>query len=195
VEHKTAPVDDYDRMRGRSLAGGDRAVSKEGMAAIAFALTVGMIAVTGGLLMQTGGSLSAGGPILSASAEPIDAANDQSGQWLYITHDSGDAVDVANLSINVTAPDHRKRATVHGLPTAELRQDDYTGNHLFTIGSAGIDGEATTEDSDGIWVSGETLGLRIEPGRTDLESGERVRVTIYHVGERRQLYSETVPVG
>ncbi|MEF8883700.1 MAG: hypothetical protein V5A44_01055 [Haloarculaceae archaeon] len=182
-------------MRVRRLASDDRAVSKEGMAAIAFALTVAMMAVTGGLLMQTSGSISTGGPILSASAEPIDPSNDRSGQWIRVTHDSGDAVDVANLSINVSVPNHRKRATVRGLPTPALTQDDYTGNHLFTIGSGGVDGEASTNGSDGVWVAGETIELRIEPGRTDLTADETVRVTIYHAVERRQLYSETIPVG
>jgi len=182
-------------MRGRRLADGDRAISKEGMAAIAFALTVAMMAVTGGLLIQSSGSISAGGPLLSVSAEPIDASNDGSGQWIRITHESGDAVDVVNLSINVSVPDHRKRATVHGLPTERLTQDDYTGNHLFTIGRSGIDGEASVNDSDGVWVAGETIELRIEPSRTDLTPDNTVRVSIYHVAERRQLYSETIPVG
>lgn len=181
-------------MRGRRLAGGDRAISKVGMAAIAFALTIAMMAVTGGLLIQSSGEISAGGPILSASADVIDADNGESGQWVKITHDSGDAVDVANLSVNVSVPDHRKRATVHGLPTEKLSQGDYTGNHLFTLGRAGIAGEATTNDSDGVWVSGETIEFRIEPGRTDLTPGETVRVSIYHVVERRQLYSEEIPV-
>lgn len=165
------------------------------MAAIAFALTVAMMAVTGGLLIQSSGSISAGGPILSASAEPIDAANGRSGQWVRITHDSGDAVDVANLSLNVSVPSHRRRATVHGLPTVKLSQTDYTGNHLFTLGSAGIGGEASTNDSDGVWVSGETIELRIEPGRVDLTDDDTVTVTIYHVAERRTLYSETIPIG
>jgi FlaG/FlaF family flagellin (archaellin) len=165
------------------------------MAAIAFALTVAMMAVTGGLLIQSSGSISAGGPFLSASAEPIGASNDQSGQWIRIAHESGDAVDVSNLSVNVSVPDHRKRATVHGLPTEKLSQDDYTGNHLFTLGRAGVGGEASTNDSDGVWVAGETIELRIEPSRTDLTPNNNVKVTIYHVAERRQLYSETIPVG
>jgi FlaG/FlaF family flagellin (archaellin) len=181
-------------MRGSRLAGSQRAISKEGMAALAFALTVAMMAVTGGLLIQSSGDISAGGPRVAATAEPIDAANGQSGQWIRITHESGDAVDVANLSLNVSAPDHRKRATVHGLPTDKLSQDDYTGNHLFTIGRGGVAGEASTNDSDGVWTAGETIELRIEPGRTDLRPGDTVKVSIYHVVERRQLYSESIPV-
>jgi FlaG/FlaF family flagellin (archaellin) len=144
--------------------------------------------------MQTGGSLSAGGPILSASVEPVDAANGPEGQWLRLTHESGDAVDVANLSIGVTVPAGPKRATVHGLPTANLRQDDYTGNHLFTLGSAGVAGEASTEEGDGVWTAGETIALRIEPSRVDLEPGQTVKVSVYHVAEERQLYSETAEV-
>jgi len=164
------------------------------MAAIAFALTIAMMAVTGGLLIQSGDDLDAGGPILSAKTEPVDASNGPDGQWLRIVHESGDNVDVANLSINVTIRDHRKRATVHGLPTAELTQDDYTGNHLFTIGAGGVGGEATPNESDGVWTAGETIELRIEHSRVDLQPGENVRVSIYHVPRARQLFSGTVQV-
>ena len=164
------------------------------MAAIAFALTVAMMAVTGGLLIQSSGSLSAGGPFLSASTDPVDAGSGGDGQWIHITHESGDAVEVANLSVNVSVPDHRKRATLHGLPTEGLDQDDYTGNHLFTLGRAGVAGETSTNDTDGVWSSGETISLRIEESRTDLRPGESVEVSVYHVPERKQLYSETVPV-
>jgi FlaG/FlaF family flagellin (archaellin) len=181
-------------MRGRRPAVGDRALSKEGMAAIAFTLTVAMMAVTGGLLIQSGDDLDAGGPILSATAEPIDASNGPDGQWLRIAHESGDAVSIANLSINVTIRDHRKRATVHGLPTEKLAQNDYTGNHLFSLGRSGVGGEATPNGSDGVWTSGETIDLRIEDGRVDLQSGENVRVSIYHVPRSRQLFSDTAQV-
>jgi len=181
-------------MRGRRPAAGNRALSKEGMAAIAFALTIAMMAVTGGLLIQSGDDLDAGGPILSASVEPIDASNGPDGQWLRIVHESGDTVDVANLSINVTIRDHRKRASVRGLPSEGLSQADYTGNHLFTLGRSGVAGEATPGDGDGVWTAGETIELRIEPGRVDLQPGENVHVSIYHVPRARQLFSGTANV-
>jgi hypothetical protein len=181
-------------MRGRRPVVGNRAISKEGMAAIAFGLTVAMMAVTGGLLIQSGEDLDAGGPILSASAEPIDATENPNEQWLRIVHESGDAVDVANLSINVTIRDHRKRATLHGLPTEKLSQTDYDGNHLFSLGRSGVGGEATPEEGDGVWTAGETIELRIEASRVDLEAGEDVSVSVYHVTERRQLFSGTAQV-
>lgn len=171
-----------------------RGISKEGMAALGFALTVVMIGVTGGLLMQSGEQLSKGGPILSADADRIDAANGPDGQWIRIRHQSGDTVDVANLTVNVSISDHRKRARLHGLPTDAIRQDDYEGNHVFTIGPDGVDGAARESDTDGRWAAGEQLALRIEPRRVDLQPGETVRVTIRHEPENKQLYSETIEV-
>lgn len=171
----------------------DRGISKEGMAAIGFGLTVLMMAVTGGLLMQTGDDLSEGGPIVSASADPIDASNGPDGQWIRITHENGATLDVANLTVNVSVPDHRKRASITGLPTDGIRQRDYTGNHLFTLGPGGVDGAAAS-DGDGRWTAGETLALRVEPSRTDLRKGETVRVTVYHTEENERLVRETIDV-
>lgn len=181
-------------MSGPRLASDDGAVSKEGMAAIAFGLTVLMMAVTGGLLMQTGDDLSDGGPILTASTEPIDSSNDREGQWIDVKHESGTTVAVSNLTVDVSIPDHRKEATVHGLPTDDLRQSDYDGNHLFTLGPGGVAGAARTNDSDGRWSSGEELSLRIEERRVDLQPGESVEITVYHTGEEKTLYTETVSV-
>lgn len=171
-----------------------RAISKEGMAALGFALTVVMIGVTGALLMQSGDRLTGGGPILGAEAEPVDASNGPDGQWLRISHTSGDTVDVANLSINVTISDHRRRARLHGLPTDRLEQSDYEGNHVFTLGPDGVDGAAVASDTDERWGAGETIAVRIEPRRVDLQPGETVRVTVRYVPEDRQVYSETVEV-
>jgi hypothetical protein len=178
----------------KSLLGDRRAVSKEGMAALGFALTVAMIGVTGALLMQSGDSLTGGGPILSVEAETVDASNDPDGQWLRISHGSGDTVDVANLTINVTVPDHRKRARLHGLPTDELEQSDYEGNHVFTLGPDGVDGAAVASDTDGQWGAGEVIAVRIESQRVDLQPGETVRVTVRYDPEDSRLYSETVEV-
>lgn len=177
-----------------SLLGDRRAVSKEGMAALGFALTVVMIGVTGALLMQSGDSLTGGGPILSAETETLDASNGPDGQWLRISHASGDAVDVANLSINVTISDHRKRTRLHGLPTDELEQSDYEGNHVFTLGPDGVDGAAVASDTDQQWGAGETIAVRIEPRRVDLQPGDIVRVTVRYIPEDRPVYSETVEV-
>jgi len=170
-----------------------RAISKEGMVAVGFAFTVLMIGVMGGLLMQSGGLLTGGGPILSAETEQIDASNDD-GQWVRINHASGDTVDMANLTINVTISDHQKRATLHGLPTEGIESSDYEGNHLFTLGPDGVDGAALANDTDRQWSSGETIAVRIEPRRVDLQPGESVRVTVRYDPENRQVYSETVAV-
>lgn len=181
-------------MFGPTLASDERAVSKEGMAAIAFGLTILMMAITGGLLMQTGDDLSDGGPILTASTEPIDPADGPGGQWIHVKHESGTTVAVSNLTVEISIPDHRKRATVHGLPTDDLRQSDYDGNHLFTLGRDGVTGAASSNNTDGRWAAGEAISLRIEERRVDLRSGETVELTIRHTGEDRTLYSETVPV-
>lgn len=170
-----------------------RAISKEGMAAVGFAFTVLIIGVMGGLLMQSGDLLTGGGPLLSAETDQIDASNDD-GQWVRISHESGDTVDVANLTINVTIPDHRRRATLHGLPTDELEQSDYEGNHVFTLGRGGVDGAAVANDTDRQWGAGDTIAVRIEPRRVDLQPGESVRVTVLYDPENREVYSETVAV-
>lgn len=181
------------RMRGtRTTERG--AISKEGMAAIAFGLTVLMIAITGGLLMQTSGSLSDGGPILTAETEPVDAANGPEGQWVRVVHDSGSAVAVSNLSINVSLPDHRMRARLHGLPTDDLRQSDYDGNHIFTLGPDGIDGAAVANGTDGRWSAAEAIAFRIEDRRADLEPGDLVRIVIRDVVEGKTLYENEVEV-
>lgn len=176
------------------IPSGRRGISKEGMAALGFALTVLMMGVTGGILMQSGDQLSEGGPFLTASADPIDASNGPDGQWLRISHESGDGVDVSNLTVNVSISSHRKRAHLYGLPTDGIRQSDYDGNHVFTIGPDGVDGAAIANGTDGRWTAGEVIALRIEPERVDLEHGQSVRVSIHHVPENRRLYSETVNV-
>lgn len=164
------------------------------MAALGFALTVAMMGVTGGILMQSGNRLDEGGPILSADVDPIGASDGPNGQWLRISHESGDAVDVANLTINVSIPAHRKRAQLHGLPTDGIRQSDYDGNHLFTRGPAGVRGAAVGSEADRTWTSGEVIAVRIEPRRVDLRPGQRVRVTVRHAVADRRLYRETVDV-
>lgn len=181
-------------MNGPRFTTADRAVSKEGMAAIAFGLTILMIGITGGLLMQTGESLNDGGPVLTASAAPADASNGPEGQWLRIKHENGKTVAVSNLTINVTLPEHRKRASLHGLPTDELRQSDYDGNHVFTLGTGGVADAATVGGGDRQWAAGERLSVRFEERRVDLELGQTIQVKIRHTGEQRTLYSETVAV-
>jgi hypothetical protein len=171
-----------------------RGISKEGMAALGFAFTVAMMGVAGGLLMHSGDQLSDGGPILTAESGPIDASNERDGQWIRIRHESGDTIDVKNITINVSIPGHRMRATLHGLPTDGIRQDDYEGNHVFTIGPGGVGGAAVASGSDGQWAAGEQIALRIEPRRVDLQPGETVRVSIRYDPEKKQVYREEVDV-
>jgi hypothetical protein len=171
-----------------------RGISKEGMAALGFALTVAMMGVTGGILMQTSDDLSSGGPIVSAEAESIDASNSLDSQWVRIRHETGDSLDVANLTINVSIPAHRVRARLTGIPTDGIRQSDYTGNHVFTIGPPGVDGALRANDTDGRWTSGEVLAFRIEPRRVDLRPDQTVTVTIRHEPEDKRLYRETIDV-
>lgn len=173
---------------------GQRAISKEGMAALAFALTVSMMGVTGGLLIQSTGGFSDGGPILTAEAEPIDPKNGPGGQWIRLYHDSGEVVDVGNLTLNVSIRARGKQASLHGLPTDSLRQSDYEGNHLFTIGPDGVADAATANSTDGVWTSGESISVRIEPRRTDLRDGDSVRVAIIHEPTKKRLFEERIDV-
>jgi FlaG/FlaF family flagellin (archaellin) len=177
----------------------DRAISKEGMAAIGFGLTVLMMAVTGGILMQSGESLSDGGPIVTAEADSINPSNGPDGQWIRIEHKGGPTVDVSNLTVNVSVPNHpeqgkRMRATLTGLPTDGVRQSDYEGNHVFTIGANGVGGAAVASDTDRAWTAGEEIALRISDRRVDLTGGDTVRVTIHHTGSNTRLFRERISV-
>jgi FlaG/FlaF family flagellin (archaellin) len=180
-------------MKRRVLGAADRAVSQEGMAALGFGLTVLMIAVAGGLLMQSGDSLSDGGPILSTSSDPVHATGPDS-QWVRITHESGDSVDVADVDIVVSLPDHDKRARLHGLPTERLTQDDYSGNHVFTRGRAGIDGAIAVADGDAELGASDEVAVRIEQRRVDLEPGQTVTVTLRHTESETRLARERIDV-
>jgi FlaG/FlaF family flagellin (archaellin) len=181
-------------MRGRTLGTADRGLSKEGMAALGFGLTVVMIAVAGGLLMQTSDSLSDGGPILSTSSESVHATGPDSG-WVRITHESGDTVDVADLDLVVDLPDHDKRARLHALPTRRLTQDDYSGNHIFTRGRPGIDGAVAAENGSGAKLeASDEIAVRIEQRRVPLEPGQTVTVTLRHTESDTRLARERIDV-
>jgi len=172
----------------------DRAISREGMAALGFGLTVLMIGVAGGLLMQTSGSLSDGGPILSTSSEPVHATGPDAG-WVRITHESGDTVAVANVDIVVSLPDHDKRARLHALPSERLTQDDYSGNHVFTRGRAGVDGAiAAADGSDAKLEASDEVAFRIEQRRVPLEPGQTVTVTLRHTESDTRLARERIDV-
>ncbi|MFB6141041.1 MAG: hypothetical protein ABEJ26_11475 [Halosimplex sp.] len=181
-------------MSERITAITDRAVSREGMAALGFGLTVLMIAVAGGLLMQSSDSLSDGGPILSVTSEPVHATGDDA-YWVRITHDSGDTVDVANVDVTVTLPEHGKRARLHGLPTRRLTQDDYRGNHVFERGRGGIDGVIAAPNGSGATLeAGDRIAFRLSRRRVDLEPGDTVRVTLYHTESETKLATERIAV-
>jgi len=171
-----------------------RAISKEGMAALAFALTVAMMGVTGGILLQSSGQLSDGGPVISAEAEPITATDGPDGQWIRLEHESGVNLDVTNLTVNVSLPEHRKRAGLHGLPTDSLRQSDYDGNHVFTVGPRGVEGAAVDSGTDRVWSSGEIIAVQITPRRVDLQPGQTVRVTVYYQPTGELLFDRRLEV-
>ena len=176
------------------LGAADRAISQEGMAALGFGLTVLMIGIAGGLLMQSGDSLSDGGPILSTSSEPVHATGPEAG-WVRITHESGDTVDVADIDLIVSLPDHDKRARLHGLPTRRLTQDDYSGNHVFTRGRAGIDGAIAAENgSDAKLEASDEIAFRIEQRRVPLAVGQTVTVTVRHTESETRLARERIDV-
>lgn len=181
-------------MNGDSFAVADRGISKEGMAAVAFGLTVLMMAVTGGLLMQTSDSLTDGGPTLATSADPVTASG-ENGQWVRIAHESGDTVAVADIEVVVRLPDHDKRATLHGLPTERLTQDDYSGNHVFTRGSGGVDGVvAAPNGSDARLEAGDEIAFRLEQRRVDLVAGQTVDVELRHTESDTRLSRERLSV-
>jgi FlaG/FlaF family flagellin (archaellin) len=172
----------------------DRAVSQEGMAALGFGLTVLMIGVAGGLLMQSGDSLQDGGPILSTTSESVHATGPDSG-WVRISHESGDTVDVADVDVVVRLPANDKRATLHGLPTRRLTQDDYTGNHIFTRGRPGIDGAVAVPNGSGATLeAGDEIAFRIEQRRVDLEPRGTVVVTLRHTESETRLARERIDI-
>lgn len=182
------------QMRRKYLTAADRGISQEKMAALAFGLTVLMMAIVGGLLMQSGDSLTGGGPIMSTSAETVHASGSDA-QWVRVKHTDGDTVAVKNLDIVVELPDHGKRARLHDLPTDRLLQEDYRGNHIFTRGSRHIEGPIYASDgSDGKWEAGDTVGFRIEQRRVDLEPGDRINVTFRHTKSGTVLSEERLEV-
>jgi len=181
-------------MHERIKAITDRAISREGMAALGFGLTVLMIAIAGGLLMQTSDSLSDGGPILSVNAEPVHTSGQHS-QWVRMKHASGDTVAVSNLALVVKLPDHTKRARLHGIPTERLTQDDYSGNHIFTRGRKGIDGVIAAPNGSGATLeAGDTMAFRIEERRVDLQPGQRIEIVVHHTESETILAREDLNV-
>jgi len=184
-------------MLPRGSAGRDRGLSREGVAALGFGLTVLMMAVVGGVLMGVGDSLSGSGPVLSATAEPVSAGDTPDDQWVRIRQDSGDAVAVENLTIEVWVPAHRVRATLHNLPTAEINRTwtDYDGNHVFTTGQGGIAGEIDADETDGSWSTTETIAFRISDRRVPLEDGQEVVVTLRHEPGDSELAKLRLAVG
>lgn len=184
-------------MSARDPRVSERGITKEGVAALGFGLTVAMMAVVGAALMQTSGELSGGGPIVSTSADPIQPGTDPGDQWVRITHEGGETVDVGNLSIEVRLPDHNKRSTLTGFPTASIRPANYDNNHIFTIEREGngIDGAIDAAETDGRWSAGETIAFRLEPGRVPLENDQRVTVTLRHVETDARLAKLRLTVG
>ncbi|MFB6151918.1 MAG: hypothetical protein ABEJ40_08950 [Haloarculaceae archaeon] len=172
----------------------ERGLSQAGMAAIGFAATVVVIAVAGGLLMQAGDSLSDGGPVVSATVEQPSAADGPDGQWVWIEHESGDTLDLGNVTVEVWLPEHRKRATLTDIPSAGIRQSDYEGNHVFTLGDRGIGGVADANGSSGRWSASGRIGFRIEDRRVDLQPGQTVTVTLRHEADDTRLLKQTVTV-
>lgn len=181
-------------MHDRITAITDRAISREGMAALGFGLTVLMIAIAGGLLMQTSDSLSDGGPILSVDADPVHSSGQHS-QWVRLKHTSGDTVAVSDLELVVTLPDHTKRARLHGLPTERLTQDEYSGNHIFTRGRKGIDGVVAEPNGSGaVFEASDVIAFRIEERRVDLRSGQTIEIVVRHTESDTVLAREDITV-
>lgn len=175
----------------------DRGLSREGVAALGFGMTIVMMAVVGGVLMGVGDSLDGGTPVVSASADTVVAGDGPNDQWVRLTHDSGQTVAVENLSVEVWIPAHRMRATLHNLPTAKINRTwtDYDGNHVFTTGQGGISGAIDADESDGTWSGGEQIGFRIEDRRVPLENGQEIVVTLHHESTETELTTLRLTVG
>jgi len=175
----------------------DRGLSREGVAALGFGLTIVMMAVVGGVLMGVGDSLSESGPGVSATADPVAPGDGPNDQWVRIHHDNGDTVAVENLSVEVWIPAHRMRATLHNLPTAKINRTwtDYDGNHVFTTGQDGIAGEIDADETDSSWSRTETIAFRISDRRVPLENGQEIVVTIHHESTETELAKFRLTVG
>jgi hypothetical protein len=174
----------------------ERGISPEGVAALGFGLTILMLAVVGAGLLQLDDSLSSNQPVISTTAEPVHGGTGLNDQWVRIHHDNGERIDVANITITVWLPDHRKRATLQNLPTDRLEQSNYgdNQNHIFTLGEYGIEGPLETNANDNTWTAGETIGVRLSHERVPLEPGQRVEVTIRHTPTDATLVETTLTV-
>jgi len=175
----------------------ERGISKEGVAALGFGLTVVMMAVVGAALMQTGENLSGGGPIVSTSADEVEPGTGPDAQWVRIYHEGGETVDVRNLSIIVRLPDHNKRSTLSDLPTAAINPSNYDHNHIFTLEreGTGIAGAIDANETDGSWRADESFAFRLEPSRVRLEDGQQVVVVLRHTGTESRLAKLELVVG
>lgn len=181
-------TDDGPGMNSRTLATDRRGLSREGVVALGFGLTIAMMAVVGGVLMQTEGALddASSGPTVSTSAESLTAGDGPDDQWVRINHEQGARIAAENVSITVWLPEHHKRSTLEALPTDRVEPDDYDHNHIFTLGDRGIGGAIDAENDDA-WSAGETISFRLSSERVRLQPGHRVNVTVTHVPSETTL--------
>lgn len=96
-------------------------------------------------------------------------------QTVVIRHSGGDEIDMTEVSIHVSVPDHGREATLVNLPADSLDLDaNVDGMDMFDRGFAGVGGSISSTT----WSEGDELRFRIKysAGGVRLQPGDTVVV-------------------
>lgn len=114
------------------------------------------------------------------------------GQTLRITHEAGETLDVAAVTLVVRVERVDAHARLSGFPTRRLTGEEIRGDDRFDNSYAGVDGVIDAATTDGYWSSGEVAELRFAQGDVDVRPGDRVRVQVVHDPTTAVLADRTV---
>lgn len=173
-----------------------------GVSAVVGTLLLVVIVVIGGVLV---GALAIGfsddvedsGPTVAVSAK-LDATD----QVVRVTHESGDALAVANLEIVVTLEATGASTRLVDLPvTADsIDPGNVEGDDVLDQSPGETEGAISdgSPDTDGEWSAGETIRFRVNENAGDgydIAPGDEVTVRIVHTESESVLVQETVVAG
>jgi FlaG/FlaF family flagellin (archaellin) len=151
--------------------------------ALAAVLATGVLAA--GSAMN---SLADPPPTVVVDADEISAACAGCGprdQVVRLTHQSGDAVSMADSSIVVSVPTREQTGRLVALPLALncLRDSHVDGTDLFDGRCGRVSGAVTAvgTDADGVWRAGESLSFRLRKSAVRLAPDDDVVVRLRHV--------------